>query len=518
MLIGMAITLVMMAAVVNLFANIGQSVRTRRAGMEMNGQLRMARSRLYKDLAGATCPAKPWREPGNDEGYLEIIEGQWSDKNPGLLVDGVDNGPASTNPELDYSASLIPGSNLPFADGGVTDGRGLGDFDDILALTVQSDSEPFVGRGRMLLPRGNISEAPTWVDATIKSNKAEVVWYAIENPADGSLGEPGLRTVYRRVFLIAAWYGSALYDNGLGTELVYDPALSAPIVDFQNQYDISVKIGKMRLVPNTLGDLTRRENRFGHNVYDPEGFPFPNITSVNVALSFPHIFPYNRRTGLVEIPGATDCSLVPLSDDREGEDVVLNDILGFDIRVFDPGAPLFEYAGTIVEPVSDNVFATVVSRNTPVGYGTYVDLGWDDNYDYDYTVYAAPVPQPLFQEERLAGWHPRVPLPYRGTPAVYDTWSTHYESDGIDQDDLTDEDAGTDQGTNGFDDIVPYDLDNNPNTPPVSVAINGTDDVGERETSPPYDVPLSGMQVKFRIYERDTRQIREATVTKNFSD
>ncbi|MCH2594890.1 MAG: hypothetical protein MKZ95_03630 [Pirellulales bacterium] len=84
----MAITLVMMAAVVNLVANIGQSVSPRRAGLEMNGQLRMARSRLYKDLAGATCPAKPWREPGNDEGYLEIIEGKWSDKEPSLLGDG----------------------------------------------------------------------------------------------------------------------------------------------------------------------------------------------------------------------------------------------------------------------------------------------------------------------------------------------------------------------------------------------------------------------------------------------
>jgi hypothetical protein len=112
----------------------------------------------------------------------------------------------------------------------------------------------------------------------------------------------------------------------------------------------------------------------------------------------------------------------------------------------------------------------------------------------------------------MAGWHPRFPLANIGTPSVYDTWSTHYESDGIDQEAIDDPDlvndseAGVDQGTNGLDDNVGFG------------AINGTDDVGERETSPPYDVPLRGMQVKIRIYERDTRQIREATVTKNFSD
>jgi hypothetical protein len=91
-----------------------------------------------------------------------------------------------------------------------------------------------------------------------------------------------------------------------------------------------------------------------------------------------------------------------------------------------------------------------------------------------------------------------------GTPSVYDTWSFHYEHDGIDQDAATDNGAGIDQGTNGLDDDV------------GAGAVNGVDDILERETSPPYPVPLRGMQVKLRIYEPDTRQIREATVTRNF--
>ena len=39
--------------------------------------------------------------------------------------------------------------------------------------------------------------------------------------------------------------------------------------------------------------------------------------------------------------------LVPLSGDRRGEDVMLTDALGFDLRVYDPGALLY---GVLDEP------------------------------------------------------------------------------------------------------------------------------------------------------------------------
>ncbi len=43
---------------------------------------------------------------------------------------------------------------------------------------------------------------------------------------------------------------------------------------------------------------------------------------------------------------------VPLSRERRGEDVMLTDALGFDLRVYDPGAPLFAHTDTetILEP------------------------------------------------------------------------------------------------------------------------------------------------------------------------
>jgi hypothetical protein len=40
--------------------------------------------------------------------------------------------------------------------------------------------------------------------------------------------------------------------------------------------------------------------------------------------------------------------------------------------------------------------------------------------------------------------------------------------------------------------------------------------LGERETMPPYPVPLRGIQVKIRTFEPDSRQIREVTVVQDF--
>jgi hypothetical protein len=91
-------------------------------------------------------------------------------------------------------------------------------------------------------------------------------------------------------------------------------------------------------------------------------------------------------------------------------------------------------------------------------------------------------------------------------PAIYDTGSFHYEHDGIDQDD-----GGSglvDEGTNGFDDDTPMSTD--PGHP------NAVDDPGEFEASPPYPVPLRGMKVRIRVYEPDTRQIREVSVVHSF--
>jgi hypothetical protein len=79
---------------------------------------------------------------------------------------------------------------------------------------------------------------------------------------------------------------------------------------------------------------------------------------------------------------------------------------------------------------------------------------------------------------------------------TYDTWALSYERDGINQNGG----ATIDEGTDGID----------------SDGKNGVDDVGERETVPPYSYPLRGLQIKIRFYEPGTRQVRQATVGTDF--
>src|SRR5262249_46601337 len=114
-------------------------------------------------------------------------------------------------------------------------------------------------------------------------------------------GEPGMRTIYRRTLLIAPWVNpylpSANATTGLATlqggfkfkpvpglvrilasKISLDEAIAAMIA-FQDRYDLSVRLewdsdldspnGRWKIMANTLADLTKRENRFGHFFYRP---------------------------------------------------------------------------------------------------------------------------------------------------------------------------------------------------------------------------------------------------------
>ncbi len=99
----MSLTLLMMAAVVGVFASVSASIADRRAGIEMSSSLRHARSVLQDDLNNATCPAIPWTRPESNQGYLEIVEGPQSDFDPSIWIrDENDDGLPDTVGGLTY--------------------------------------------------------------------------------------------------------------------------------------------------------------------------------------------------------------------------------------------------------------------------------------------------------------------------------------------------------------------------------------------------------------------------------
>jgi prepilin-type N-terminal cleavage/methylation domain-containing protein len=401
MLVSLTITLLMMGATVALFGVIADSVSGSRAALEMSDRLRGCRNRIQLDLQGATATMNPPLRPENDEGYMEIGEG--------------------VNNDANYGGMAGAGSTL------------FGDVDDYIAFTTRSRGEPFVGK------YNNTS--------TIESQVAEVVYFlartGTEPIMDATTATPTrLYTLYRRVMLV-------IPNSGL--------ALPGTLPTFYDTNDISVHLegaGPV-IVANTLGDLTKPENRFNH--------PASGVGST---------FPFRFNTAQTGFIGA-----------RLGDDVLMTNVLGFDVQVWDPGAPVYLTAATPAVSVEPRDRGYTLP-GSPTIFGAYVDLGYAQSY---FATGTNPVP--------LFNGLPNAKCGTQVRPFCYDTWSLHYENDGIKQ-----MGAFADQGTNGLDDD----------------GLNGVDDIGEYDTLPPYSAPLRGVRVVVRVYEPSSQQIREVTIIQDF--
>src|SRR5262249_47890834 len=130
---------------------------------------------------------------------------------------------------------------------------------------------------------------------------------------------------------------------------------------------------------------------------------------------------------------------------------------------------------------------------TPTSTGAFVDLNWLNPQTgpssaatpWDGAPLYAPWNPSLAMSPFFGQGHRRSQLlanNHAGT-STFDTWSYHYEHDGLDQDKSLGDTSGPDQGTTGF-----------------------QDNAGNYETSPPYPVPLRGIKVIIRCYEPDSRQ------------
>jgi len=513
-LVATTLTLMLIGAVVSVFEMVSNSVSDARSTLEMSDRLRATTLQLQRDLAGVTVTMLPPRRPEDNEGYFEYVENS-------ILT------PTGSGQSLlmrpDRVSQATPFAYTPYAINSETgaDDLTVGDTDDILMFTTRSPDRPFVGRYGPTTGANNV----------IESQVAEVAWFLRG------------RTLYRRQLLVLPGLSFSLSPQG-----------------FYANYDISVHADSTgTLVPNTLGDLTKREYRFAHPYHALEA----SRNRTQTANVWPNPFPFDvRRWGQLRLPtvcetsyyGWSACFTFPTTGNvtspgvrmpgalpqrgtvdlwrgpdgivsdgsisqaeaftnanayrvpnpwhqqywnndtqrRCMDDVMLTNVIGFDVKAWDPGAPL--YSRTVRGSSTYNVtvapgdpgFTTSGAR--VVGYGAYVDLGYLPNY-------TAPrgVPQPRFNDGYFEETQGRTPR--SGLFRIYDTWSTHYEYDGISQ-----WGGRPDMATNGIDD------DN----------INGVDDAGERETKPPYPYALRSIQVRIRTFEPDSRQIRETTIIQDF--
>jgi prepilin-type N-terminal cleavage/methylation domain-containing protein len=394
MMVVIAVTLILMLALTQIFSWLGDSVHSGRSVIEQNAQLRATAVKIQQDLDGLTVPTLPWTSSAAGLGYLEIIEGVQRDR--------------------DTAVSTATDTTI-------------GDRDDFIAFTARSLGAPFVGRIYGTLSRnasGQLTIINPGTSSVIESTLAEIIYWTAEQPV-------GNVNLYRRVLLIRP-------DIDVANEAVDN--------SFFDANDISARLSGGVRVANSLADLTMRENRFAHAI---SGFPFPVL--------------------------ATTLAAAPLALNRRGEDILLAGIRAFDIRVFDPDAPI-RSDGTVALVPTDPGW---VAATTVIGQGAYVDMNYMD--DTGVSLFSGP---PALKSLLSTG------LP------TYDTWSFSYEANGVNED----SDTAFDEGTDGID----------------NDGFNGVDDAGERETSPPYPGALRGLQIKLRVYDATSRKVHQETVTANF--
>ncbi len=534
MLVAMALSLLIVLAITRVFRLVGDNVMASRAVTEMASQLRSTTDQLRTDLAGVTVPVRPWTDARSGLGYFEIDEGPFWDLGLGPM--------AATAPPVPPADPTDPRPKPWYTE------TSVGDFDDVLMFTSRLEGSAFRGQvlGAVVYgPAGQmiVDYTPgSSVRSVIESNIAEIAWFTRFNDWNGNgRPEPGEVTLHRRVFLV------------LPTLDISDPDIQALTPgQFYHGFDVSVRYqqmsGSWTKLPNSLETLSLRENRTGHQIAG--GFP---VDTADPLVNQP--FPYRLSRALLVpqgtvitpgndgawgVSGINDDSLGASDDVAEagqfgtddlarpidsvystplaitlgesyGSDVILSQILAFDVKVFDPTVTVQQAQGV---PSQAGLPATTEAvlpgdpgyllAGTTIGQGGYVDL-----FYARYVVNAIPPNLPPSIASTFGGppelrsgfqqastpvyWGIQTPATL---PAVYDTWTTFYEADGVDQDG----NGIVDQGTNGLDDN----------------SAMGVDDAGERETSPPYPAPLRGIQVRIRIVDPDSRQVRQVSVTSDF--
>ncbi len=135
MLIAMALTLLMMAAIARSFAFVGERIRESRADLEMSSELLDVTTRLQDELNRCTVSLDPLSTREGQAGYFEYYEGPLTDATSSIFrVTGTDAAP------------------------GLPDSR-FGDMDDYLAFTaIAPPGSWFTGKvPRYLLDQKSIS-------------------------------------------------------------------------------------------------------------------------------------------------------------------------------------------------------------------------------------------------------------------------------------------------------------------------------------------------------------------------
>src|SRR5271157_464514 len=241
MLVTLAVLLIMMVAIVNIFQAATGALNSAQVYQELDNQLRLLDSTIRSDLNGVTCKLTPPNNPQNNPGYLEYGENEFAD------VQGEDS-------------------------------------DDYIRFTAKAPAgRPFTGRMWVPPPNAaNLTQAQAqtlflagYQPITTTSDYAEIIYFL----RNGNLYRRVLLVVPERQYSIVPTTNNTatiVYTGG-GTVsgLPFQPVgLNSAMVSWQGMNDISAHpaptgdptvLGTNNsVVLNTLANLSNRENRWAY--------------------------------------------------------------------------------------------------------------------------------------------------------------------------------------------------------------------------------------------------------------
>lgn len=396
MLIAMAVTLLLMAALGRGFAFVGESIRDSRVQVELTNDLRDVTNRLQEDLERSTARLKPRSDSHEPVGYFLYYEGPVTDATSALFLSV--NDPRNPAPESRY-----------------------GDFDDYLAFTaVAAGDNWFTGMvPRFLLDRKTAELAGQAYNANnfpgqptdpvmIRSKYAEIIYFASPeydpttipaNPqyvdVEGN-GLPDRLKVHRRVLLIRPDLN--LNNATLGPTITAGPDPLTGMAVVHQLCDLSVRrvlnngVATNFVAANSLADLSKPHNRFAHVRLPGATVGIgADYTTMPVLALGPAARVLTSADGLALAPPVAGSPVITpanwsgflrpefvLGGDRLGEDVLVPNALSFDVKIYDATAPVITTANGSVVSNSDPGYREAI-RATIAGTGTsipgdFVDL------------------------------------------------------------------------------------------------------------------------------------------------
>jgi type II secretory pathway pseudopilin PulG len=307
MLVTVAILVIMMTILVQIFQSATGAVTGAQQFQQIDDQLRRIDSVIRGDLEGVTAKFTPPLNPALNLGYFEYGENEFAD-NQGEDSDDYIRFTAKAPPDRPFTGRMFVPPSLEMING--LSAAQLQTYEQSQPVTVTSDYAEII----YFLRNGNLYRRVLLVNPDLQAASLPGVIVPAISYGNGSAtyNQGVLPTANGNgsQFALRSSFGTGVSWQGLN-DLSARPNATGPN---GNASQTLMSQASQTIVLNSLGDLTNRENRFAYSrfandFYDvntgsfnkPDGLP-DDLNGDNAPDLYPSLYPNVFNTGLINAP------------------------------------------------------------------------------------------------------------------------------------------------------------------------------------------------------------------------